>query len=171
MDACAVSLAGAASGYADNLRAIFRLSFHFGFFQFLMPLIGWGLGIGFISYMESFDHWIAFGLLVFVGVRMIISGTDPCEENQKNDPSKGINLVMLSIATSIDALAIGLGFAFLKVNIWQASIIIGAITSFLCIVAIKIGRSLGAFFGRRMETIGGLILIAIGCKILVGHIL
>ncbi len=170
MDACAVSLAGAASGYADNLRAIFRLSFHFGFFQFLMPLIGWSLGIGFISYMESFDHWIAFGLLLFVGVRMVISGCDSSEENQKNDPSKGINLVMLSIATSIDALAIGLGFAFFKVNILQASIIIGAITSFLCIVAIKIGRSLGALLGRRMETIGGLILIAIGCKILVKHI-
>ncbi|MCF6249590.1 MAG: manganese efflux pump MntP family protein, partial [Desulfobacula sp.] len=128
MDACAVSLAAAASGFAKDVRAVFRLSFHFGLFQFFMPVIGWFLGVGFVSYFKAIDHWIAFFLLLFVGGRMIREGLDTASESHKNDPSKGMTMVLLSIATSIDALAIGLSFAFLDVNIWYPSAMIGLIT-------------------------------------------
>jgi putative Mn2+ efflux pump MntP len=164
MDAAAVSLAAAASGFAKDGRAVFRLAFHFGLFQFIMPVIGWFLGVGFVSYFKAFDHWIAFGLLVFVGGRMILSGMDT-EKPLKNDPSRGMTMVMLSVATSIDALAIGLSLAMLEVNIWYPSVIIGIITGCLSLLAIGIGKRLGVLFGKRMEIVGGLILIFIGSRI------
>jgi putative Mn2+ efflux pump MntP len=165
MDAAAVSLAAAASGFAKDGRAVFRLAFHFGLFQFIMPVIGWGLGIGFVSYLKAFDHWIAFGLLVFVGGRMILSGMDGSQTAHKKDPSRGMTMVMLSIATSIDALAIGLSLAMLDVNIWYPSVMIGIITGGLSLVAIGIGKRLGVLFGKRMEIVGGLILVFIGSRI------
>jgi len=165
MDAAAVSLAAAASGFAKDGRAVFRLAFHFGLFQFIMPVIGWFLGVGFVSYLKAFDHWIAFGLLVFVGGRMILSGMDSSENFIKKDPSRGMTMVMLSIATSIDALAIGLSLAMLEVNIWYPSVIIGIITGCLSLLAIGIGKRLGVLFGKRMEIVGGLILIFIGSRI------
>jgi len=166
MDAAAVSLAAAASGFAKDGRAVFRLAFHFGLFQFIMPVIGWFLGVGFVSYLKAFDHWIAFGLLVFVGGRMILSGMDSSENPLKTDPSRGMTMVMLSIATSIDALAIGLSLAMLEVNIWYPSVIIGIITGCLSLLAIGIGKRLGVLFGKRMEIVGGLILVFIGSRIL-----
>jgi len=166
MDAAAVSLAAAASGFAKDGRAAFRLAFHFGFFQFFMPVVGWFLGIGFVSYLKSFDHWIAFGLLLFVGGRMICSGMDSSQTAIKKDPSRGMTMVMLSIATSIDALAIGLSLAMLDVNIWYPSVIIGVITAGLSLLAISIGKRLGVLFGKPMEIVGGLILIFIGSRIL-----
>jgi putative Mn2+ efflux pump MntP len=171
MDASAVSLAAAASGYADTTRAKFRLSFHFGLFQCLMPVLGWLLGISFVSYVASFDHWIAFVLLAFVGGRMVLSGMNTSVESHTNDPSRGFTLVMLSIATSIDALAIGLSLAMLDVTIWYPSVIIGITTSCFCLLAIGIGRRLGAAFGKRMEIFGGVILITIGLRILLSHLL
>ncbi len=166
MDAAAVSLAAAASGFAKDGRAVFRLAFHFGLFQFLMPVVGWFLGIGFVSYLKAFDHWIAFGLLMFVGGRMILSGMDSSENPIKKDPSRGMTMVMLSIATSIDALAIGLSLAMLDVNIWYPSVIIGIITGGMSLLAIGIGKRLGVLFGKRMEVVGGLILVFIGSRIL-----
>ena len=170
MDASAVSLAAAAAGYARDARAIFRLSFHFGLFQFLMPVLGWFLGISFASHFKAFDHWIAFFLLAFVGIRMIREGMDKSPGNQKNDPSKGMTMVMLSVATSIDALAIGLSLAMLDVNIWYPSIMIGVITAVMSFFAIKIGTKLGALFGKKMEIFGGIILIFIGTRILFFHL-
>ncbi|MCP4719329.1 MAG: manganese efflux pump [Desulfobacteraceae bacterium] len=166
MDAAAVSLAAAASGFAKDGRAVFRLAFHFGLFQFFMPVAGWFLGIGFVSYLKSFDHWIAFGLLLFVGGRMICSGMDSSQTTIKKDPSRGMTMVMLSIATSIDALAIGLSLAMLDVNIWYPSVMIGVITAGLSLLAINIGKRLGVLFGKPMEIVGGLILIFIGLRIL-----
>ncbi len=166
MDAAAVSLAAAASGFARDSRAVFRLAFHFGLFQFIMPVIGWYLGVGLVSYLKAVDHWIAFGLLVFVGGRMILSGMDYSENTLKKDPSRGMTMVMLSIATSIDALAIGLSLAMLDVNIWYPSVIIGIITGCLSLLAIGIGKRLGVLFGSRMEIVGGVILIFIGSRIL-----
>lgn len=170
MDASAVSLGAAASGYSGNSRATFRLSFHFGLFQFLMPVAGWFMGIGLASQFKSFDHWIAFFLLAFVGGRMIYEGMDQSPETQKNDPSKGLTMVMLSIATSIDALAVGFSLAMLDVNIWYPSIIIGVITAFMSFIAIKIGTKLGVVFGKRMEIFGGVILLLIGSRILFSHL-
>ncbi len=170
MDASAVSLAAASAGFANDARAKFRLSFHFGLFQFLMPVLGWFLGLSFVSYFKAFDHWIAFFLLAFVGIRMILEGMDKSLEKQKKDPSKGMTMVILSIATSIDALAIGLSLAMLEVDIWYPSVMIGVITTMMSLVAIKIGTRLGAMFGKRMEIFGGIILIAIGSRILYSHL-
>jgi putative Mn2+ efflux pump MntP len=171
MDASAVSLVAAASGYAGNPRAVFRLSFHFGLFQFFMPVIGWMLGITVARYITFVDHWIAFGLLAFVGTRMIRSGWQPSNEIPAKDPSRGLSLVMLSFATSIDAMAIGLSIAILNVSIWYPSVIIGLVTSALSLVAIRVGKRLGKAIGHRMEIIGGLILIAIGVKVLISHLI
>ncbi len=171
MDASAVCLAAAAAGFAKDARAVFRLSFHFGLFQFFMPIIGWFLGVSFVSYFKAIDHWIAFFLLLFVGGRMIREGLDTTAETHKNDPSKGMTMVLLSIATSIDALAIGLSLALLDVTIWYPSVMIGLITSGMCIVAIIIGKRLGTLFGKRMEVFGGLVLIFIGGRILYSQLM
>jgi len=169
MDASAVSLAAAAAGFAKDARARFRLSFHFGLFQFLMPVLGWFLGISVVSQFKSADHWIAFLLLAFVGIRMIREGMEITSDIHKKDPSKGMTMVMLSVATSIDALAVGLSLAILDVSIWYPSVMIGVITSGLSLLAIKIGTKLGRLFGKRMEIFGGCILILIGFKILFSH--
>ena len=171
MDASAVSLAAAAAGFAKDARAKFRLSFHFGLFQFFMPVLGWLLGISFVSHFKTFDHWIAFFLLAFVGIRMIKEGMDKSSEIQKKDPSKGMTMVMLSVATSIDALAVGLSLAMLDVNIWYPSVMIGVITAGMSFAAIKIGAKLGMMFGKRMEIFGGFILILIGSRILFSHLI
>ena len=171
MDASAVSLVAAASGYANNKRAAFRLSFHFGLFQFLLPVLGGVLGRSVVGHISTVDHWIAFGLLTTVGVRMIRSGMKPSEQNIRKDPSRGLTLVILSIATIIDALAVGLSLAMLEVNIWYPSVMIGVITSVLSLAAIALGNKLGIMFGQRMEIIGGVILIAIGFRIVLSHLL
>jgi putative Mn2+ efflux pump MntP len=171
LDASAVSLVAAASGFANDSRSIFRLAFHFGLFQFLMPVMGWLLGVSFVSYFSAVDHWIAFGLLSFVGGRMCLSGLNPDLESYSNDPSRGFTLVMLSVATSIDALAIGLSLAMLEVNIWYPSVIIGIVTAILSFFSIMIGKKIGARIGKRMEIVGGIILIVIGIRILATHLL
>lgn len=171
MDASAVSLAAAAAGFANNARAKFRLSFHFGLFQFLMPVLGWGMGIKFVSHFKTVDHWIAFFLLAFVGIRMIREGMDKSSEIQKNDPSRGMTMVMLSVATSIDALAIGLSLAMLDVDIWYPSVMIGVITAGMSLLAIKIGTKLGVMFGKRMEIFGGIVLLFIGSRVLFSHLM
>lgn len=170
MDAAAVSLVASASGFAENKRAVFRLSFHFGLFQFIMPLIGWLMGISFVSYIASIDHWIAFILLSFVGFHMIAESKKNDTEVPQKDPSKGMTMVLLSVATSIDALAIGLSLAMLDVDIWYASVVIGIITAGLSLIAIRLGKSVGKIIGDKMEVIGGVVLIVIGSKILIEHL-
>ena len=171
LDAAAVSLAAAASGYANDPHSKFRLSFHFGFFQFIMPVIGWSLGITVVEYIQTIDHWVAFGLLSFIGIRMIISGLNLTLDKFKKDPSKGFTMVLLSFATSIDTLAVGLTLALVNVDIWYPSVIIGLITSILSLIAIHIGLKIGITFGKRMEVIGGGLLVIIGIRILISHLL
>jgi putative Mn2+ efflux pump MntP len=170
MDASAVSLVAAASGFAQDSRSSFRLAFHFGLFQFLMPVLGWLMGVSFVSYFTAFDHWVAFVLLIFVGGRMLLSGLNPNIESYSKDPSRGFSLIILSVATSIDALAIGLSLAMLDVNIWYPSVIIGIVTAFLSFFSIMIGKRISALFGKRMEIFGGCILIIIGIRILLTHL-
>jgi putative Mn2+ efflux pump MntP len=170
MDAAAVSMSAGGSGLARGKRASFRLSFHFGLFQFMMPVIGWFGGIQLVSYVAPVDHWIAFALLGFVGVRMIHAGLHPDSERPRDDPSKGLSLVMLSVATSIDALAVGLSLAMLEVSIWYPSVTIGIVTALLSLVGLRIGRVFGAKLGARMEIVGGVILFVIGARILVMHL-
>ena len=171
MDAFAVSLAAGAGNRATGARATFRLAFHFGLFQFLMPIAGWLLGIGVARYIESVDHWIAFGLLGIVGGRMIAAGLGDGEEQDAGpDPSKGMTLVLLAVATSIDALAVGLTLAFLGGGIWYAAAIIGVVTGALSFLAVRVGRRLGRTFGRRMEVAGGALLVVIGLRVLAAHL-
>ncbi len=170
MDAFAVSLAAGSSGRAPGKRAAFRLSFHFGLFQFLMPILGWFAGSTIAGYMASVDHWIAFGLLAFVGIRMIRGGLGADEDASYTDPSRGWTLVMLSIATSIEAFAIGLSIALLQVTIWYPSVIIGIVAAALSLLGLKLGKRLGLRFGKRMEIMGGLILVGIGVRIVITHV-
>lgn len=171
MDAFTVSLGIGTTRRANMLRPIFRLSFHFGLFQGGMCILGWLAGSSVARLIASVDHWIAMGLLALVGGRMIRSGLDPSEVAQENDPSRGYTLVMLSVATSIDAFAVGLSLAILQVNILQASITIGVVASGLSLIGLLIGHKLGETFGRRMEILGGALLIGIGLRVLITHLM
>lgn len=170
MDASAVSLGVGSSGKAAGARATFRLSFHFGLFQFLMPVLGWFAGSSVAGLVAAADHWIAFALLAIVGGRMIRSGLVGEEHRQVADPSRGVTLVMLAVATSIDAFAVGLSLALVGVSVWVPSVVIGLVTGGLSLVALKVGARLGRLFGRGMEALGGLVLIVIGVRIVVEHL-
>ncbi|MFW6081844.1 MAG: manganese efflux pump MntP family protein [Desulfosalsimonas sp.] len=165
MDAFAVSVAAGTAGDVSK-RAVFRLSFHFGLFQFMMPVIGWYAGSNIAPLISAVDHWVAFGLLLFVGARMIHGGLYPDREKPARDPSRGMTLVMLSVATSIDALAVGFSLAMINVSIWYPSVMIGVITSAMSLAGIRLGRFFGKKLGPRMEIIGGTVLIFIGLRIL-----
>ena len=170
MDAFAVSIAAGTSGRLAGKRATFRLSFHFGLFQAMMPLIGWYVGVHIAHLIESFDHWVAFALLLIVGGRMIIASFKSEAETFDKDPSRGFSLVLLSVATSIDALAVGLSLAMINISIWYPCAMIGIITAGLSVIGIRAGRYFGEKLGSRMELIGGVILILIGLKILMSHL-
>ena len=170
MDAAAVSMAAAAAGYAKTPRPVFRLAFHFGLFQAIMPAIGWFLGSSVVDYISAWDHWIAFALLGLVGARMIYSGLDSREERLSIDPTKGWVLITLSIATSIDALAVGLSFSMLNMNILLPCLLIGTVTILMSLIAVRVGTFAGQVTGKRVEIFGGLILIGIGLRILYMHL-
>ncbi len=170
MDAFAVSLGTAMNLPAVSGRHLFRFSFHFGLFQALMPILGWMAGMTIQKWIVSFDHWIAFLLLGFIGGRMLWQAIHPEEHAERTDPTRGWSLVMLSIATSIDALAVGLTLAMLDVSIWIPSLIIGLVAGVLTIAGMLLGRRLGSQWGQRVEILGGMVLIAIGVKILVEHL-
>ncbi|MFW6011360.1 MAG: manganese efflux pump MntP family protein [Desulfosalsimonas sp.] len=165
MDAFAVSVAAGTSGSLPK-RAVFRLSFHFGLFQFMMPVIGWYAGSHIAPLISAVDHWVAFALLFFVGFRMIKNGLAPESETVLKDPSRGLTLVMLSVATSIDALAVGFSLAMMNVAIWYPAVTIGIVTSAMSLAGIRLGTFFGKKLGPRMEIAGGIILILIGIRIL-----
>lgn len=169
MDAMAVNV-GVGTHAGISKRSIFRLAFHFGIFQGLMTLLGWLAGSLVARYIASIDHWIIFGLLFWIGIRMIRSGLNPSEESSLPDPSHGKYMVMLSIATSLDALAVGIGFSLLQGNILNASLIIALVSFSLSLAGGYLGRRLGIAFGRKMEIVGGAILISIGLRILISHL-
>ncbi len=166
MDAFVVSVAASASGMIKSKRAVFRLSFHFGLFQFFMPVLGWFAGDRVAELLFAFDHWIAFGLLLIVGSRMVLSGFKSEELFRKDDPSKGLNLVILSLATSIDAMAVGFSLAMIDINIWYPSVIIGVITSGLSLLGIRLGSMASKNLRSHMTILGGVILIIIGFRIM-----
>ena len=172
MDCFAVSLGVGTAGTAVGLRPTFRLFFHFGLFQGGMTLLGWLAGKTVVTYIASVDHWVAFGLLVFVGVRMILGGLrKEGEQPAIPDPSRGMTLVILSIATSIDALAVGLSLALLDVNVFWSALLIGGVSALLSLVGLLLGNQLGMRFGKSMEVLGGIILIGIGLRVLITHII
>lgn len=170
MDTFAVSLGISTGNLERNYRQIFRLSFHFALFQGLMTLIGWLAGSAIEKWITAIDHWVILALLAWIGIRMIIGGFSKKEEKNNGDPSRGASLVILSIATSLDALAVGIGLAFLQINIAIACSIIAIVTLIISWVGGFAGSSLGMKFGKRMEVIGGLILLGIGIRILFTHV-
>ena len=141
------------------------------FFQGLMPVLGWFIGSQVKYLITSYDHWIAFGLLLIIGSKMIYESLKEDEEKKNFDPFKPMVLIGIAIATSIDALVIGVTFAFIDVNIGLSVLIIGGITYIVAMLGMLFGKNAGKWFGRKMEIIGGLILIGIGTKILLEHLL
>lgn len=171
MDAFAVSLGVGTGNSAKSRRSKFRLSFHFGIFQAGMTLLGWLGGYTIERWIRDFDHWLAFLLLAYVGGRMILSGLRLEQESYPSDPSKGGLMVMLSVATSMDALAVGLSMAMIGTPVFFPAAIIGLVAFGLSAFGLFFGHQLGNHFGKRMEILGGLILIGIGLRIVVSHLL
>lgn len=169
MDAFAVSLCkGLEMKRFQFSRALF-LGGLFGVFQALMPLAGFYLSKNFVQHIEGFDHWIAFLLLVFIGGKMIKEARR--EEEEKNSGFSLGELLVLAVATSIDALAVGVTFAVLpEIDIRFAALSIGFVTAVLCVLAVGIGHKFGTKIGSKAEYLGGIILIFLGCKILLEHL-
>lgn len=171
MDAAAVSICKGLKMKKVDYKYMVLLAAFFGGFQALMPLLGWVLGKQFENYITSIDHWIAFVLLGFIGGKMIVESFQKEEEADE----AGINydlkeLFLLAIATSIDALAVGITFAFLRTNIWEAIAVIG-VTTFVCsIIGVFIGNRFGIKYKSKAELAGGIILVLIGTKILLEHL-
>jgi len=232
MDAFAVAVATSVTLGRVTGRQVFRFSFHFGLFQAMMPLAGWLAGRSVQAYIETWDHWVAFGLLAFIGGKAVITavksppsrssshtgdndrasvvGRGPLAPPQprsgdreglppdsiapsarrraegdppytsradgsvhgvpRRDPTRGLTLLMLSVATSIDALAVGLSLGMLRLGIWYPILIIGVVTFGLTVLGMLLGARLGSRFGRCTEFFGGLVLIGIGVKILIEHL-
>ena len=172
MDALAVSLATGLSLRPVTAGQTFRLAFHFGLFQFLMPIAGWAAGETFVKFVAGYDHWLAFGLLLAVGGHMIVGSFLPEKPAgaRRRDPTRGLPLVVLSVATSLDALAVGLSFAALRTPILYPALVIGLVAFGLTAAGMRLGPLLGKAIGRRAELVGGLILIFIGVKILLDHL-
>ncbi len=169
MDAFAVSITCGLALKKLKIKHVFTIALSFGFFQGVMPIIGWLAGVGFRSFISSIDHWIAFGLLVIIGGKMIYESSK-LESSVKDEELNVTFLLFLSIATSIDALAVGLSFSFLKVEIITPSLIIGVVTFILSMIGVIIGKKVGHLFERKIEVFGGIILILIGFKILLSHL-
>jgi len=172
MDAFAVAIATGVSLQQVSARQTFRLSWHFGLFQALMPIIGWGLGTSVQGYMEAYAHWIAFLLLALVGSNMlkeaVMADEDEDKAKPRKDSTKGMTLVMLSIATSIDALAVGLSMSMLRVSIITPAIIIGIVAGLFTIAGLHLGQRVArlTWLSIWAEIVGGLVLWLIGLNIL-----
>ncbi|WGX74926.1 manganese efflux pump MntP family protein [Paraclostridium bifermentans] len=183
MDAFAVSITKGMTIKNITIKLAFKIAFFFGLFQGGMPLIGWALGISFEGYIKAFDHWIALILLSFLGIKMIyesIKGEDEDEvaldiaqDNTQNNfidnDIKTKDLIVLSVATSIDALAVGVSFAFLNISIVPAVSAIAIITFIVCFIGVLIGKQIGPILKNYAEIIGGIILICIGINIFNEH--
>lgn len=171
MDAFAVALGTGVCLGCISWRQTFRMAFHFGLFQAGMNIAGWAAGLTFRTLIESFDHWVAFLLLLFVGGKMIFEALQDKDAEVRCDPTRGSSLVILSVATSIDALAVGLGFSVLNVSIWLPAAVIGVVALALTAVGLHLGCLIGSAsrLGSKVEIAGGLVLIAIGVKILAEH--
>lgn len=173
MDAFAVAIAtGIVLGTVSG-RQTFRLAFHFGLFQFLMPVVGYLAGMTVERHIRGYDHWLAFALLCYIGGKMVHEGLrgDGSDGDGDRDPTRGMSLVMLSVATSVDALAVGLSLGVLRSEeIVYPGVVIGVVACTFTAAGLHLGKRLGTIFGKRMEVAGGLVLVAIGGKILFDHL-
>ena len=169
MDAFAVSICKGLSMRKINWKKAFIIGTYFGFFQAIMPVIGYYLGYAFTNIVTSIDHWIAFFLLGAIGGNMIKESFDD-EIEKRNDRVDFKTMIILAIATSIDALAVGITFAFLEVNLFIAILFIGIITFIMSLLGVKIGNQFGDKFQNKAELFGGIVLILIGLKVLIEHL-
>ncbi len=170
LDAFAVSVSTGISTPGFGWRQGVRMGVWFGGFQFAMPMIGWALGTGVARYIEAVDHWIAFGLLAFIGGRMVWASIQGGEEAESAGDLSAGRLCVLAVATSIDALAVGVSMAFMEVDILLSAGVIGAVAFGLSLVGGLLGKRLGRLFQRWAQVAGGLVLIGIGVRILVEHL-
>jgi len=171
MDAFTVAIVAGVSAEPLTGRHVFRLSFHFGLFQALMPTLGWLAGTAVTGYLSAFGHWIAFGLLALVGTKMIVGASRGRSGRRRpTDPTSGWNLVLLSVATSIDALAVGISLALVGSSIAVPAVVIGVVAAGMTVVGMVLGRQVGTIWGKRIEIAGGLILFAIGIQIVATHL-
>jgi putative Mn2+ efflux pump MntP len=170
MDALVVSVTSGLIINSPKIKDAIKIAGSFGLFQAFMPMVGWASGLRISNFISSFDHWIAFFILVFLGIKIIYETMKKESKKEQFDPLDNRVLMVLSIATSIDALAIGLSFAFLKVNIILPILIIGFVTFIICFTGFFIGDKFGHFFENKVKLLGGLILIIIGFRILLEHL-
>ncbi len=172
MDTFAVALGLSVSKQGLDGRQGFRVAFHFGLFQLLMPIAGWAAGEVALKHIQAYDHWIAAGLLVLVGGKMLVGFFKSGKKHVRKgaDATRGISLIVLSLATSMDALAVGLSFGALRVPILYPAAVIGLVTFAITMFATKLGPALGKWAGRWAELAGGLVLLAIAVKILIEHL-
>jgi manganese efflux pump family protein len=147
-----------------------KIALVFAFFQGLLPLLGWIVGMQVEGYIKDFDHWIAFGLLFFIGSKMILESLKPVEKRKEFNPFNPRILIGLAVSTSIDGLIVGVTFAFIDIDIALSVVIIGFITYIAAMLGMLFGKKAGEWFGKRMEIVGGLVLIGIGVKILIEHL-
>ena len=165
MDAFSVALGVGSKG--ATARQTFRLSFHFGLFQFLMPLIGWAIGRGAAAVVRDYDHWVAFAVLLAVGLHMIVESFRPKTDTaSERDMTRGWWLVGLSVATSLDALGVGVGFGVLGRRLVYSAMVIGVVAASMTLVGLRSARLLRAWVGQRMEAVGGLVLVGLAFRML-----
>ncbi len=170
MDAFAVSIASGIAFKRFQVSHALRIAVFFGLFQALMPMLGWLAGLTLKDYIESVDHWIAFGLLSAIGFKMIYESA-LIEKEEKGPYQESLYmLLMLSVATSIDALAVGLSLSIIGVDVFLPALVIGVVTFALSFLGVFIGNRMGHLFERKIELLGGIILIGIGVKILAEHL-
>jgi len=173
IDAFAVSVIHGVAAKNLKFKEAFAIAFSFGSFQAIMPFIGWSAGFLFKEHIENIDHWIAFILLAIVGGKMIYESIFSKEEKNNiynRNKLNIITLLMLSVATSIDALAVGLSFSLIDIKIFLPAVIIGSVTFFVCLTGVYIGDRIGSLLGKKLGIAGGIILILIGARILFSHI-
>ena len=168
MDCFAVALARGSRPGVDKVRLALVFAVLFGLFQAGMTVLGWGAGSLFMDIIAPYDHWVAFIILSGIGLKMIVEGltTEPAERPEPTRARQVLSLLLLSVATSLDALAIGLGFAFLGTGIVIPAVVIGLIAAFFSVAGVFLGTKLEAILGNRIEILGGIILVGIGIKIL-----
>jgi putative Mn2+ efflux pump MntP len=170
MDAFSVCISAGIVISKPDRGHYFRMASAFGFFQFIMPIIGYAAGRTVEPYINTFDHWIALALLAYIGGKMVYEGIKAEEDHVCKDPSRGKTLLVLAIATSIDALAVGLSFGVLSKPVLIPAVIIGFVCAAFSVTGIALGKKIGCIIGRRAEIVGGFFLIGIGVKILLEHI-
>ena len=170
MDAFAVSIVAGLTVAPVTARHTFRLAFHFGLFQFMMPVFGWLAGKELAPHIGHYDHWIAFSLLVLVAGKMMLDVVGKDKPGYDADPTRGILLVTLSVATSIDALAIGVSIALLSVSVWVPAIVIGLVAAGMSAVGIAFGGWLGLRWGRVAQAAGGCVLLVIAVRLFISHL-